>query len=332
MNLKLEMGSEANRIFYAHFQEGSTFRNVINVLKSSVTSTNLLFTKDIIYLYEGKPDKNVTYNWIILATARLLKYQYNSIEVQKSIKSRRSRKSVKKYESDQESDSDIPNLIFESETGQEAMPVGISLEDFIKSTSRVKVDDGFEIYMESDDNKLSIHRVTDDMVKNNSPVHRIDTFEIDIESPSEDVYEKEGFKMTVSQFCEHLQEASKRQVSSFAIMYDLINQQIYFGGTDSMHNYQFSNLPPSVDESQLRVFYIDKSDFKGWPKIKKITQKGDLIKFYVEDLKPLKIEIPSGTYGTFNIMIRQQNFNFNPNEKEKSRSSSKQTKKKQNNK
>jgi hypothetical protein len=208
------------------------------------------------------------------------------------------------------------------------MPVGILLEDFIKSTSSVGVDGGFEIYMESDENRLSIHKVVDDTVKNVFPIHKINTYEIDIESPSEDVYETKGFKMSVKQFCEHLQEANRRPAALFKIMYDLINQQIYFGATDSMYVEMFSNKPGSVDKSQLRTFYIEKNDFKGWSKIKKITQKGALIKFYVEDLKPLKIEIPSGAYGILNIMIKQQF--FDSNEKEKS-GHSKQRKKKSNN-
>lgn len=282
-------------IVYANFQEGASFRCALTVLKP-INSTNLLFTKDAILVYAGRKDRNVNYIWSIYAKDKLLSYYYDSNEVQKSMKSRRFK-------------GDIPDdnetlLSIDLEKGQEAMPVGVMINNIIEASTQIKTD-GFELYIRTDDNELSLHKITPGAVTNEFPVHKIETHEIEVEMGFDVVYEVEGLKKRPNEFHSAIQDVLRKKCTNFIIQYDVINQNIYFAGSEKMDKIKHSNKPSHVSDSQLRVFYVGKEEIKGWVKIQKMAPPSGLIKFFVEDDKPLKISIPCGMYSTFDILVAE---------------------------
>lgn len=263
--------SDPRLLFFAHFVEAYTLRNVLANIYKEVSQMSMFLSKTGILISVINQQKYATIE-LKIKTSELQEYQYNLED--------------------------------------EAYPIGLSTQSMMVATKPIGRRDGVKIYMLKSEPILYVQTVTSSSGgRNSQPVSKIHEVAIDghqcyeippflrgEDDPNVCIQAKDFSLMCNSM---NIHKCVKVEAHPYrnGIMF------IGIDGNDSdVRHEPFGNVPP--DQAPEGSIRIPIKTIKALAKINAFSAAISRIKIYYQEKSPLKIVSQVGTYGTFTIMLR----------------------------
>lgn len=300
-------------LFLAYFSDASSFRALIDFLKSTVKNGNFIFNKKKITFCRSN-DCNTLLLDLIIDTDMIGQYEYNNVS-EKTKEPSETKKNQKKIENDVE----------------ESVTLGIELEKLRIFTNPIGTKDSFKIWKLKKDVNLYMQKIS---TKKNLSSNTVDfitpnVLELEKFNFTKDIY-NENHNCTIlaqefSEMCKIM--VSMKSTHVIAIGYpkgivfeacsgsSLIGKRVRYGNfginvTDLYDiNKQSNNSGETTDQELIRI-KIKINIIKSLGRINNfVASSKGIIRIFMSKNQPIYIKTKVGNYGDLSIYLRDEKTN-----------------------
>lgn len=289
-------------LFLMHIMDGYSFRNMVAIIKSETEYATMVLSEKLIEISFINSSKCAVHK-IIFHPQEFIMYRYNIKDQDGNL--------IKEY------------------------PITFETNELFNTTKGIGRRDGIRIYWLDGDNKINIQPIKTS-TKDPSRIGALFVKILNMENIRYDIgsyHSEPNVKVQAKEFAELCSQASSLKCTSLEIIgqkNSVIFKGILANQTVASLNKFVSHLNSSYTEQKnqdvqenkkldtinnsmslniirnedLITIKVPIATIKAFSKIHNISPTGTLLKFYFCEGKPIKIESPIGTYGTYIVCLR----------------------------